>query len=209
MTDAVYTARPPGGEQGPEEELNALAEPTAEHEPADSCELRAGLAEDGSETAGPAERPGGRRKGGAGLRPVYPRCVFSYNKYHAEIRRRGCRGRRTLHTTSVYDRCACQGLCVAGCGATGETELAAAKKVAALDPGPPSGLCCSWAAASGRQACDAAQEMSCRAALASCKVLSKATETGQGSVTFRDPAPRAGFRQLQLWMSDSFDLSAL
>jgi hypothetical protein len=60
MTDILHSARPPGAA----EPQTYVAEPENEAEALDAedCE-GAGAGEDGSETAGPAERSGGRRKG--------------------------------------------------------------------------------------------------------------------------------------------------
>jgi SHAQKYF class myb-like DNA-binding protein len=60
MTDILHSARPPGAA----EPQTYVAEPEIEAEDPDAGDCEgAGAAEDGSETAGPAERGGGRRKG--------------------------------------------------------------------------------------------------------------------------------------------------
>lgn len=60
MTDILHSARPPGAA----EPQTYVAEPENEAEALDAGDCEgAGAGEDGSETAGPAERSGGRRKG--------------------------------------------------------------------------------------------------------------------------------------------------
>ena len=60
MTDILHSARPPGAA----EPQTYVAEPDNEAEALDAGDCEgAGAGEDGSETAGPAERSGGRRKG--------------------------------------------------------------------------------------------------------------------------------------------------
>ena len=76
MTDILHSARPPGAAEPPTYE----AEPENEAEAPD-CK-GAGAGEDGSETAGPAERAGGRRKGaGAAFGTLSALAHFLAQKY--------------------------------------------------------------------------------------------------------------------------------